>query len=94
MQKTRAAKGKRSTPGRPRKKPALKAASGTPKKSRMASGERAGTNRGRAATRSRVQMEVAILLIDRDVLEWYRAESPRWRARMNAVLKAYRDATP
>ncbi|MCC6194817.1 MAG: BrnA antitoxin family protein, partial [Burkholderiales bacterium] len=27
------------------------------------------------------------------VLEWYRAQGTGWQTRMNAVLKAFRDAT-
>ncbi|MEW6168626.1 MAG: BrnA antitoxin family protein, partial [Pseudomonadota bacterium] len=33
------------------------------------------------------------LRIDADVLAWYRAQGEGWQTRMNAVLKAYRDAT-
>ena len=33
------------------------------------------------------------LRLDADVLAWYRAQGSRWQTRMNAVLKAYRDAT-
>lgn len=27
--------------------------------------------------------------VDRDVLEWFKAQGPRYQSRMNAVLKAY-----
>lgn len=33
------------------------------------------------------------LRLDADVLAWYRAQGEGWQTRMNAVLKAYRDAT-
>ncbi len=33
------------------------------------------------------------LRVDADVLAWYRALGEGWQTRMNAVLKAYRDAT-
>jgi uncharacterized protein (DUF4415 family) len=29
------------------------------------------------------------LRIDRDVLEWFRAQGPRYQTRMNAVLRSY-----
>jgi uncharacterized protein (DUF4415 family) len=29
------------------------------------------------------------LRVDRDVLEWFRAQGPRYQSRMNAVLRAY-----
>jgi uncharacterized protein (DUF4415 family) len=32
------------------------------------------------------------LRIDSDVLEWYKAQGGRYQSRMNAVLRAYRDA--
>ena len=37
--------------------------------------------------------EQIALRLDADVLAWYRAQGRRWQTRMNAVLKAYRDAT-
>jgi uncharacterized protein (DUF4415 family) len=37
--------------------------------------------------------EQIALRLDADVLAWYRAQGSRWQTRMNAVLKAYRDAT-
>jgi len=33
------------------------------------------------------------LRVDKDVLEWYRSQGMGCQTRMNAVLKAYRDAT-
>ncbi|WP_428312331.1 BrnA antitoxin family protein [Hydrocarboniphaga sp.] len=33
------------------------------------------------------------LRLDADVLAWYRGLGAGWQTRMNAVLKAYRDAT-
>ena len=33
------------------------------------------------------------LRVDADVLAWYRAQGEGWQTRMNAVLKAFRDAT-
>jgi uncharacterized protein (DUF4415 family) len=35
--------------------------------------------------------EQIALRVDADVLAWYRAQSPGWQTRMNAVLKAFRD---
>jgi uncharacterized protein (DUF4415 family) len=31
------------------------------------------------------------LRVDRDVLEWFRKEGPRYQSRMNAVLRSYMD---
>ena len=36
--------------------------------------------------------EQIALRVDAEVLSWFRAEGPGWQTRMNAVLKAYRDA--
>jgi uncharacterized protein (DUF4415 family) len=33
------------------------------------------------------------LRVDADVLEWFKAQGPGYQSRMNAVLKAYRDAS-
>jgi len=33
------------------------------------------------------------LRIDRDVLEWFKAREPAYRARINSVLRAFRDAS-
>lgn len=49
--------------------------------------------RGRPAKAAEDRKEQIALRVDRDVLEWYRTLGPGWQTRMNAVLKAYRDAT-
>jgi uncharacterized protein (DUF4415 family) len=49
--------------------------------------------RGRPAKSAEERKEQIALRVDRDVLEWYRALGSGWQTRMNAVLKAYRDAT-
>ena len=36
--------------------------------------------------------EQIALRVDADVLTWFRAQGAGWQTRMNAVLKAYRDA--
>lgn len=36
--------------------------------------------------------EQIALRVDADVLSWYRAQGAGWQTRMNAVLKAFRDA--
>lgn len=33
------------------------------------------------------------LRVDADVLEWFKAQGPGYQTRMNAVLKAFRDAS-
>jgi len=33
------------------------------------------------------------LRVDADVLEWFKAQGPGYQSRMNAVLKAFRDAS-
>lgn len=33
------------------------------------------------------------LRIEQDVLEWFKAQGPGYQTRMNAVLRAYRDAS-
>ena len=33
------------------------------------------------------------LRIERDVLDWFKAQGPGYQTRMNAVLRAYRDAS-
>ena len=33
------------------------------------------------------------LRVDADVLEWYRAQGPGYQTRINAVLRAFRDAS-
>jgi uncharacterized protein (DUF4415 family) len=37
--------------------------------------------------------EQIALRLDAEVLAWYRAQGARWQTRMNAVLKAYKDAS-
>lgn len=32
------------------------------------------------------------LRVDSDVLDWFRAQGPKYQTKMNAVLRAYRDA--
>ncbi len=49
--------------------------------------------RGRPA-KAELDRKVQIALrLDADVLAWYRGLGAGWQTRMNAVLKAYRDAT-
>lgn len=40
-----------------------------------------------------INWERIALRVDKDVLEWYRSQGMGCQTRMNAVLKAYRDAT-
>lgn len=49
--------------------------------------------RGRPAKADDERKEQIALRIDADVLAWYRSLGAGWQTRMNAVLKAYRDAT-
>ena len=49
--------------------------------------------RGRPAKAADELKEQIALRVDKDVLEWYRAQGIGWQTRMNAVLKAFRDAT-
>ena len=86
----RATGGKRSTAGSQRK-PRTHTVEAAAKKGAQSGG--GYKSRNRPAASSRDETEVVILLIDKDMLEWYRAQSPRWRVRMNAVLRAFRDAT-
>lgn len=39
-----------------------------------------------------LRKERIALLVDADVADWFRAQGAGWQTRMNAVLKAYRDA--
>jgi uncharacterized protein (DUF4415 family) len=50
---------------------------------------RAMVKRGVAPPRSKVLLS---LRIDSDVLEWFRAQGPRYQSRMNALLRAYMEA--
>ena len=34
------------------------------------------------------------LRVDADVLEWFRAQGPGYQTRINAVLRAFKDASP
>jgi uncharacterized protein (DUF4415 family) len=49
--------------------------------------------RGRPAKAAHERKEKIALRLDADVLAWYRSLGIGWQTRMNAVLKAYRDAT-
>jgi uncharacterized protein (DUF4415 family) len=49
--------------------------------------------RGRPQKAPSERKEQIALRLDADVLAWYRAQGARWQTRMNAVLRAYRDAT-
>ncbi|MGE3729530.1 MAG: BrnA antitoxin family protein [Lysobacterales bacterium] len=49
--------------------------------------------RGRPAKAAGECKELIALRLDKEVLEWFRAQGHGWQTRMNAVLKAFRDAT-
>lgn len=49
--------------------------------------------RGRPKKAAHERKEQIALRLDSDVVEWYRSLGDGWQTRMNAVLKAYRDAT-
>lgn len=49
--------------------------------------------RGRPVKAESERKEQIALRLDADVLAWYRGLGTGWQTRMNAVLKAYRDAT-
>lgn len=49
--------------------------------------------RGRPEKAAHERKEQIALRLDADVLAWYRGLGTGWQTRMNAVLKAYRDAT-
>ncbi len=49
--------------------------------------------RGRPVKADDQRKQQIALRLDADVLAWYRALGHGWQTRMNAVLKAYRDAT-
>ena len=51
------------------------------------------TKRGRPAKAEHERKEQIALRLDADVLAWYRSLGNGWQTRINAVLKAYRDAT-
>ena len=48
--------------------------------------------RGRPAKLPDERKEQIALRVDKEVLEWYREQGAGWQTRMNAVLKAFRDA--
>ena len=48
--------------------------------------------RGRPAMAAGERKQQIALRVDKDVLDWYRAQGAGWQTRMNAVLKAFRDA--
>ena len=49
--------------------------------------------RGRPALPVGERKEQIALRMDADVLAWYRAMGTGWQTRMNAVLRAFRDAS-
>lgn len=49
--------------------------------------------RGRPPKAASERKEQIALRLDADVLAWYRAMGSGWQTRMNAVLKAFRDAS-
>jgi uncharacterized protein (DUF4415 family) len=49
--------------------------------------------RGRPKKAEHERKEQIALRLDADVVAWYRKMGGGWQTRMNAVLKAYRDAT-
>lgn len=51
------------------------------------------TKRGRPMKAEHERKQQIALRLDADVLAWYRTLGAGWQTRMNAVLKAYRDAT-
>ena len=51
------------------------------------------SRRGRPKKSEHDKKEQIALRVDADVLAWYRSLGSGWQTRMNAVLKAYRDAS-
>ena len=49
--------------------------------------------RGRPPMPPEERKEQIALRLDAEVLAWYRAKGSGWQTRMNAVLKAYKDAS-
>ena len=49
--------------------------------------------RGRPPSPPEERKEQIALRLDAEVLAWYRAMGSGWQTRMNAVLKAFKDAT-
>lgn len=48
--------------------------------------------RGRPKKAAGQKKEQIALRVDADVLAWYRSQGSGWQTRMNAVLRAHRDA--
>ena len=51
------------------------------------------SKRGRPPKLPSERKQQIALRVDADVLAWYRAQGSRWQTKMNAVLRAFRDAT-
>ena len=51
------------------------------------------SRRGRPKKAEHEKKEKIALHVDSEVLAWYRGLGTGWQTRMNAVLKAYRDAS-
>ncbi len=51
------------------------------------------TRLGRPSKSLEERKEQIALRVDKEVLDWYRAQGAGWQTRMNAVLRAFRDAT-
>ena len=49
--------------------------------------------RGRPRLNASERKEQIAIRVDADVLAWYREQGAGWQTRMNAVLKAYKDAS-
>jgi uncharacterized protein (DUF4415 family) len=49
--------------------------------------------RGRPPKAPDERKQQIALRVDAEVLAWYRAQGEGWQTRMNAVLKAYKDAS-
>ncbi len=49
--------------------------------------------RGRPRLRASERKEQIAIRVDSEVLAWYREQGSGWQTRMNAVLKAYKDAS-
>ena len=49
--------------------------------------------RGRPPKAPHERKKQIALRLDTEVLAWYRAQGEGWQTRMNAVLKAYKDAS-
>ena len=48
--------------------------------------------RGRPPKAAEKRKEQIALRVDKDVLDWFRAQGAGWQTQMNAALKAFRDA--